>query len=88
LPSGVCPKLEECTKLAGSKTPPWLMFRAVRACNGGSKRLARTLIVCKTIAMGQSENVAYSPGVSIQPGSIALTLLRCGVSSTAIEIIN
>ena len=35
-------------------------------------------------ARAASPNDSCSPGVSIQPGSITFTLMRCGVNSLAI----
>ena len=39
---------------------------------------------CAGLAITSSPNASCSPGVSIQPGSITLTLIRCGYSSAAI----
>ena len=39
---------------------------------------------CAPRARASSLNASCSPGVSIQPGSMTLTLIRCDVSSPAI----
>ena len=51
------------------------VFRRAQAAPGqGGARAGHGLVV----------NTSCSPGVSIQPGSITFTLIRCGVSSPAI----